>query len=69
MRTNIYFPNPTAQAMILLDETGNDLFTAMELALINAQKENTGDSRYWIAVADALTLNELENCLSSQNRN
>lgn len=55
MKVNIHFPNPTAQAMILLDETGDDLFTAMDLALINAQKENTGDSRYWIAVADALT--------------
>jgi hypothetical protein len=59
---NIYFPTPTVQAMILLDETGNDLFTAMELALINAHKEHIGDSRYWIAVADALTpLNGLEN--------
>jgi len=61
MNMNIYFPSPTVQAMILLDEAGNDLFTAMELALINAQKESIGDSRYWIAVADALIVNELEN--------
>jgi hypothetical protein len=58
---NIYFPNPTVQAMILLDETGNDLFTAMEMALLNANKENIGNPRYWIAVADALIVNELEN--------
>jgi hypothetical protein len=58
---NTYFPNPTVQAMILLEETGNDLFTAIELALINAEKENIGDFRYWFAVADALTLKELEN--------
>jgi hypothetical protein len=58
---NTYFPNPTVQAMILLDETGNDVFTAIELALINAQKETVSDFRYWVAVADALTLNEQEN--------
>ena len=58
---NTYFPNPTVQAMILLDETGNDVFTAIELALMNAQKEIMGDSRYWFAVADALTLKRLEN--------
>jgi hypothetical protein len=58
---NTYFPAPTVQAMILLDEAGNDVFTAIELALINAQKDNAGDSRYWVAVADALTLDKLEN--------
>jgi hypothetical protein len=58
---NTYFPDPTVQAMILLDETGNDLPTAMELALMNARKENTGDFRYWVAVADALTVKEQEN--------
>ena len=58
---NTYFPNPAVEAMILLDETGDDRFTAMELALINAQKENFGDFRYWVAVADALALKELEN--------
>ena len=58
---NTYFPTPTVQAMILLDETGNDLFTAIELALINAQKESIRDFRYWVAVADALTLKDQEN--------
>jgi hypothetical protein len=58
---NTYFPNPTVQAMILLEETENDLFTAFELALMNARKDNVGDVRYWVAVANALTLNEQEN--------
>jgi hypothetical protein len=58
---NTYFPNPTVQAMILLDETENDLFTAIELALIKAQEENIGDFRYWVAVADVLTRHEMEN--------
>jgi hypothetical protein len=58
---NTYFPNAAVQAMILLDETGDDRFTAMELALINAQKENVGDFRYWVAVADALALKDQEN--------
>jgi hypothetical protein len=58
---NTYFPNPTVQAMILLEETENDLFTAFELALTNARKDNVGDVRYWVAVANALTLNEQEN--------
>ncbi len=58
---NTYFPNPAVQAMILLDETGNDPFIAMELALINAQKENIGDFRYWVAVADVLAVKEQEN--------
>lgn len=58
---NTYFPNPTVQAMILLDETGNDLLTAIGLALINAQKRNIGDFRYWVAVADALILKDQEN--------
>jgi hypothetical protein len=52
---NTYFPSPTVHAMILLDETGNDLYTAIELALMNARKENLGDDRYWFAVVDALT--------------
>lgn len=58
---NTYFPNPAVQAMILLDETENDLFTAIELALMNAQKGESGGVRYWVAVADALTLKEQEN--------
>jgi hypothetical protein len=55
-----YFPHPAVQAMFLLDETGNDLPTALELALMNARKESVG-FRYWVAVADALTLKEEEN--------
>jgi len=51
-----YFPHPTVQAMFLLDEAENDLETATELALMNAQKENLGDVRYWVAVVDALSV-------------
>ncbi|HLW88960.1 MAG TPA: hypothetical protein VKR57_10745 [Terriglobales bacterium] len=58
---NHHYPNPTVQAMMLLDETGNDLRTAVELALINARAEELGDVRYWIAVVDALTLKDQEN--------
>ena len=58
---NAYFPSPTVQAMILLDETGDDLYTAIELALMNARKENVGSVSYWVAVADALTVEEQEN--------
>ncbi len=58
---NTYFPHPAVQAMFLLDEAGNDLPTAIELALMNARKDNFGDFRYWIAVSDALTADELEN--------
>jgi hypothetical protein len=50
-----YFPQPTVQAMFLLDETENDLQTAIELALMNARKEDAGDIRYWVAVVDVLT--------------
>ncbi len=55
------FPHPTVQAMFLLDETGDDLQTAIELALMNARKEDMECGRYWVAVADALTLRDLEN--------
>jgi hypothetical protein len=55
---NNYFPDPAVQAMILLDETGNDLQIAIALALMNAQRENVGGVRYWVAVVDALTLKE-----------
>jgi hypothetical protein len=57
---NTYFPNPTVQAMILLDESENDMDTAIEMALMNARMDN-GDFRYWVAVADVLTLKEKEN--------
>jgi hypothetical protein len=58
---NNYFPHPTVQAMSLLDAAGDDLGTAIELALMNARQENIGDVRFWVAVVDALTLTEREN--------
>jgi hypothetical protein len=58
---NDYFPHPTVEAMFLLDETDNDLPTAMLLALMIAGKEETRDVRYWVAVADVLTVNPAEN--------
>ncbi len=58
---NTYFPSPTVDAMILLDATGNDLYKAIGLALLNAGNENAKGVRYWVAVADALTVNEPEN--------
>jgi hypothetical protein len=56
-----YFPNPTVQAMFLLDETGNDLQIAIALALMNAQAESCEDVRYWVTVADVLAREEQEN--------
>jgi hypothetical protein len=58
---NTYFRGPTADAMILLDAVDNDLYAAMGLALLKADKENAEDVRYWVAVADALTAKEQEN--------
>jgi hypothetical protein len=58
---NTYFPNPTVQAMILLDETGNDLSIAIEMALMNVQKEDVEADRYWFAVLDALMVEEQVN--------
>ena len=58
---NTYFPHPTVEAMFLLDETNNDLPTAMALALLIARKEDIRDVRYWVAVADVLTVNAPEN--------
>jgi hypothetical protein len=58
---NAYFPHPTIEAMFLLDETDNDLPTAMLLALMIAGKEDIRDARYWVAVADVLTVNQPEN--------
>jgi hypothetical protein len=55
------FPDPTVQAMFLLDATENDLEIAIQLALMNARKEDLGGVRYWVAVVDALTLKEQEN--------
>ncbi len=55
------FPDPIVQAMFLLDATENDLQTAIALALINAQKDNLGGIRYWVAVVDALTVTGQEN--------
>ena len=56
-----YFPPPAVQAMFLLDETEDDPSTAIALALTIAKDEDIGDVKYWVAVADALTLNEQEN--------
>lgn len=58
---NTYFPNPIVQAMVLLDEAGNDLPIAMELALMNALKENVHGEGYWVAVVEALTVEEQVN--------
>jgi hypothetical protein len=58
---NTHLPEPTVQAMFLLDETENDLNTAVELAKMNAREKVVGDIRYWVAVVDALTLKEQEN--------
>jgi len=55
------FPDPAVQAMFLLDESENDVHTAIALALMNAQKENVRDVRYWFAVVDALTLTRQAN--------
>jgi hypothetical protein len=56
-----YFPHPTLQAMLLLDETDDDLQTAIALASMNAQKTDVEIERYWGAVADILTRKGLEN--------
>lgn len=56
-----YFPNPTVQAMFLLDETGNDLQIAIVLALMNAQAESREDVMYWVSVANVLARKEQEN--------
>ena len=57
-----YFPHPTVQAMFLLDETGDDLPTAIALALMNVRKnKEIEDDRYWIAVVEALTQRQPEN--------
>ena len=58
---NTYFPHPTVEAMLLLEEVDNDLPTAMLMALMIAEKEDIRDFRYWVAVADVLTVNEPEN--------
>jgi len=49
------------QAMLLLDETDDDLQTAIALASMNAQKTDVEIERYWGAVADILTRKGLEN--------
>jgi len=56
-----YFPHPTLQAMFLLDETDDDLQTALALALMNARKTDVEIERYWGAVVDILTRKGLEN--------
>jgi hypothetical protein len=56
-----YFPHPTLQAMFLLDETDDDLQTAIALALMNAQKKDVEIETYWGAVVDILTRKDLEN--------
>ena len=56
-----YFPNPTVQAMFLLDEAGNDLQIAIAMALMNAQAESRGDVRYWVSVVNVLAREEQEN--------
>jgi len=56
-----YFPHPTVQAMFLLDETGDDLPTAIALALMNVRKKDIADDRYWVAVVEALTQQQPEN--------
>lgn len=58
---NNYFPNPTVQAILLLDETGNNLEIALALALMNVQAESPGDVRYWVSVATVLAQEEQEN--------
>lgn len=58
---NTYFPNPAVQAMVLLDQTENDLYAAMELALLLSTKQDIADARYWVAVADALMVSEEQN--------
>ena len=47
--------------MVLLDQTENDVFAAVELALILSTKQDIADARYWVAVADALTVSEEQN--------
>ena len=58
---NTYFPNPAVQAMVLLDQTENDLCAAMELALILSTRQDVADARYWVAVADALMVSKEQN--------
>ncbi|MGC1449149.1 MAG: hypothetical protein WA830_03845 [Candidatus Sulfotelmatobacter sp.] len=58
---DINYISPSVRAMFLLDETGDDLQTAIDLALMNARKVDIECDRYWVAVADALTLRDLEN--------
>jgi hypothetical protein len=58
---NTYFPNPTVQAMILLDEADDDLCAAIELAVLSARTEKYEGDRYWFAVLDALTVEERTN--------
>jgi hypothetical protein len=58
---NSYFPDPTVQAMFLLDATMDDLPTAIQLALLNAQTERVCDESYWLAVVDVLTSQQQEN--------
>jgi hypothetical protein len=55
------FPDPTVQAMFLLDATKDDLLTAIEVALLNAQVEDHRGESYWQAVADVLTSQQHEN--------
>lgn len=52
---NTYFPHPSVQAMFLLDQTENDLPTAIEMALMNTRKEDREAVSFWVAVVDALT--------------
>ena len=58
---NISYLSPTVRAMLLLDAAGDDLQTAIDVALMNAREEDIECDKYWVAVADALTLRDQEN--------
>jgi formylmethanofuran dehydrogenase subunit E-like metal-binding protein len=47
--------------MFLLDATKDDLLTAIEVALLNAQVEDVRGDSYWQAVVDVLTSQQHEN--------
>lgn len=58
---NVNYLSPTVRAMLLLDAAGDNLQAAIDVALTNAREKDIGCDRYWIAVADALTLRDQEN--------
>lgn len=58
---DINYVPATVRALFLLDEAGDDLPIAIELARMNARKEDIECDRYWVAVADALTPRDQEN--------